>query len=87
LIAIVVYVLCALTALACAILLTRSYLKSRTSLQFWSAVSFAGLTVANVLLVIDLVFVPQYDLNLYRSLVTLGSGAVLLCSLISETTS
>jgi hypothetical protein len=59
----------------------------RTRLLFWSAVSFAGLTVANVVLVIDLVIVPQYDLNLYRNLVTLISGAVLLYSLISETTS
>jgi hypothetical protein len=86
-IAVSVYVLCAATALACAVLLTRGYLKTRTRLQFWSGVSFAGLTLANVLLVVDLVIVPQYDLALYRSLVTLASAMVLLYSLISETTS
>jgi hypothetical protein len=87
-IAIAVYVLCAATAFACAALLARSYIvHMRTRLQFWSAVSFAGLTIANILLVIDLVLVPNVDLNVYRSVITLTSGAVLLYSLISETTS
>lgn len=86
-IAIIVYVLCAATAFSCAILLARGYNQTRTRLLFWSAVCFVGLTAANVLLVIDLVIIPQQDLSLYRSVVTLVSGAMLLFGLVSEMTS
>jgi hypothetical protein len=85
-IAITVYVLCAATALSCSILLARSYRLTRTKLLFWSALCFAGLTAANILLVIDLVFIPQQDLSVYRNFITLISGALLLYSLISEMT-
>ena len=44
-IASVVYVLCALTALACAVLLFRGYRASGARLLLWSAVCFAGLTL------------------------------------------
>jgi hypothetical protein len=82
-----VYVLCAATALACAILLMRGYRKSRTGLLLWSALCFAGLTLANVLLVVDLMIVPSEDLSLLRSALTLLSGIVLLYGLVSETAS
>ena len=85
-IAVTVYVICAATAFACAILLARTYAKTHVNLIFWSAVCFAGLTLANVLLVIDLVMVPGRDLSIYRDLVTLGSLSVLIYSLVWEMT-
>jgi hypothetical protein len=84
-IAVAVYILCATTALACAGLLVRSYLKSRMRLLFWSAACFVGLTIANVLLVVDLVVLPQHDLSLYRGLFTLGSLLVLIYGFVWET--
>ena len=83
-IATAVYVLCAATALACAVLLGRSYVKTRLPLLFWSALSFVGLGIANVLLVVDLVIVTGVDLSLIRSLFTLSGLAILLYSLIWE---
>ena len=44
--------LCALTSLACAVLLARAWLGSRVPLLFWCFVCFAGLTVNNTLLMI-----------------------------------
>jgi hypothetical protein len=49
-----VYVLCALASLACAVLLLRGWRATRVRLLLWGAVCFAGLTVQNILLVIDM---------------------------------
>ena len=85
-IAAIVYVLCAGTAFACAVLLARGYSKTRSVLLFWSAICFAGLTLANVLLVVDLLIVPDVDLSVLRNLTTLISLLLLIYSLIWETT-
>lgn len=65
-----VYILCALTCLACTILLWRGYLRSRNRLLFWSTWGFCLLTINNFLLVADLVIWPGpwVDLRLERSL-------------------
>src|SRR5688572_28305551 len=79
----VVYGLCALTSLVCALLLLRSYLASRTRLLLWSTVCFAGLFANNVLLVID-ANVPDevLDLSLARAATALASVLALLVGLI-----
>ena len=82
-----VYILCALTSLACTVLLIGRYRKSRVGLLFWSAVAFLLLTVANVLLFIDLVLLGQsMDLSIYRNGVTLIAIGVLLYGLIRNNT-
>jgi hypothetical protein len=78
-----VYLSCALASLLCAILLIRSYLASRTQLLLWSSLCFAGLTLNNFLLFVDLVMVPTaVDLSLYRGLVAVASLLLLLFGLI-----
>jgi hypothetical protein len=57
-----IYSFCALTALVCAVLLLRGYRRSRMALLFWSGLCFLGLTVSNVLLVLDRVVYPDVDL-------------------------
>ncbi len=80
-----VYILCALTSLACAVLLFRAWRASQSSLLFWSGLCFAGLAVNNVLLFVDLVvFADTVDLRLLRNLTALGSVGVLLHGLIAE---
>jgi hypothetical protein len=81
----VVYVLCAATSLACAIMLLSSYRRSGTKLLFWSGLCFAGLTLNNVLLFIDLVVAPGVDLSLWRSTIALASMTVLIYGLVWET--
>lgn len=77
-----VYLLCAITSLICALLLLRSYLANRTPLLFWSSLCFVGLTLNNILLFIDLVIVPTIDLSFYRALCTLIAVLVLVFGLI-----
>jgi hypothetical protein len=76
-----VYILCALTSLACAILLVRSYLASRTRLLWWSSVCFIGLFVNNSILVTDLMLTTS-DLLFLRDITNLASVAALIFGLI-----
>lgn len=80
-----VYALCALTSLACAVLLLRGYLRSRARLLLWSGLCFAGLAANNVILLVDKRVVPAVDLSLWRSLPALAGVAVLLYGLVWET--
>ena len=70
-----VYVLCALTSSLCAFLLLRQYLRAKTPVLFWSAICFVTMTVANILLFIDLVLVPQMNLAIVRGSVSVVGAA------------
>jgi hypothetical protein len=80
-----VYVLCALTSFACAVLLLRAYAHRRVRLLFWSGLSFVGFALGNLFLVIDTMMVPTADLALFRSLPVLAGLAVLIYGLVWET--
>ncbi|HEX2207484.1 MAG TPA: DUF5985 family protein [Longimicrobium sp.] len=80
-----VYALCALTSLACAVLLLRGYVASRARLLLWSGLCFAGLAANNVILLVDKRVVPSIDLSLWRSLPALAGVAILLYGLVWET--
>ena len=68
------YALCALTALACTVLLLRAWLRSRARLLLWSGLCFAGLTANNVVLGLDrLVFI---DVDLLPLRLALGAVSV-----------
>jgi Family of unknown function (DUF5985) len=74
----VVYLLGTLVTLLCAILLLRGYTKVRAPLLLWSGLCFVMLTLANALLFVDLVVLPQ-QINLYVwRLATAASGMLLL---------
>lgn len=77
-----VFLLCAATSLACAVLLLRGYARNRVSLLLWSSLCFVGLAVNNVLLVVDLVVVPGRDLSLVRHLSALSALALLVFGLV-----
>lgn len=79
-----IYLLCAFTSVACAALLFRAWLQSRTPLLLWSALCFAGLTVSNVILVLDRVVFPEVDLSTPRLATALGSLLLLLFGLVWE---
>ncbi|WP_136418966.1 MULTISPECIES: DUF5985 family protein [Oxalobacteraceae] len=80
----VIYFLCALTALTCAFLLLRSYLRQRFRLLLWSGLCFAGLAINNMLLVLDRIFLPEIDLSLVRLLSALIALLPLLYGLVWE---
>ena len=79
----IVYSLCALTSLVCAILLTRSWMRTRERLLMWSSICFVGLFVNNVVLFIDLVVYPtQVDLSLARAATALVAILALVVGLV-----
>jgi hypothetical protein len=77
-----VYGLCALTSVACAILLLRGYWQRRTRLLFWSALCFIGLAANNALLLVDLYVVPNTDLFYVRTGIALAAICVMLYGLV-----
>ena len=79
----VIYSLCALTCLACAVLLFRSYRQARARLIFWSALCFIGLTASNILLVLDRLVLPN-DLSTPRLAAAFLGLLLLLFGLIWE---
>ena len=80
----VVYVLCALTSLLCAILLWRGYRQSRTRLLSASALCFVGLFLNNLMLVIDLRVFPQIDLAVWRIVPAVVGVCALLYGLVLD---
>jgi hypothetical protein len=78
-----VFVLCALTSLACAVLLLRGYFRTRARLLLWTGLCFTGLFVNNVLLIVDS-RTPNVDLSVWRSLPAVAGLALLVYGLIWE---
>ena len=77
-----VFLLCALTSLACAALLLRAYGRRRSRLLLWSGLCFVGLALNNGLLVIDRLILPEVDLSLWRQVPALGGIALLVWGLV-----
>jgi hypothetical protein len=80
--AIAVYVLCALTSLACAVLLLRGYGHSKVTMLLWSGLCFVGLATNNMMLVADVAL--GIDLTLWRKVPALVGVVLLLHGLIGE---
>lgn len=80
-----VYILCALTALCCTVLLMRAWVHRGVRLLFWSGMCFLALTIENALLFVDLVLLPDVDLGMVRNLVALAGLLCLVFALILDT--
>jgi hypothetical protein len=79
----IMYSLCMLTALLCSFLLGRAYSRSRYRLLLWGALSFAGFTLNNALLMIDkIVLGPEVSLFTTRLAVAFLSILVLLYGIL-----
>ena len=77
-----VYVLCALTSIACAVLLLRGWRARGVRLLLWSGLGFVGFAIGNVFLVLDAVMLPEVDLSLGRSLPVLAGLLILIYGLV-----
>lgn len=73
-----VYLLCFFTSAACALLLARSYRRTGARLLFWSGLCFLFLAANNLLVMFDLLILPEIDFRLARHLLALAAVAVLL---------
>jgi hypothetical protein len=80
-----VYTLCLIASAVCSFLLVRSFLRNRSRLLLWSAVCFVLLTVNNMLVVLDLVFLPpSIDLSVLRVATSLAAVSTLLFGFVWE---
>lgn len=80
----IIYLLCTFTCLACFGLLLRAWRTSRSRLLFWSALCFAGLTLNNFLLVVDMLVFTAIDLSTWRLVAALLALLLMLYGLIWE---
>ena len=83
-----VFILCALTSIACAAMLFRGYARSRARFLLWSALCFVGLMLNNLLLFIDKVVLPAVTgfcgvaFSTWRALAALAGLLLLVYGLI-----
>lgn len=81
----VVYSLCAMASVTCAVLLLSAYRRQPTRLALWSGLCFVGLALNNMLLFTDYIITPRVDLSLYRNLTAAASVTLMLAALIWDT--
>jgi hypothetical protein len=79
-----VYLLCFLTCALCAGLLVRSWLKTRTRLLMWMALSFVLFAVNNFFLFADVVLFPTADLWWARFVPAFAGVTVMIIGFIWE---
>lgn len=79
-----VYLLCAATSAACALLLLRAHNRTGTQLLLWSGLCFVGLALNNAILVVDLILVRDVDLATWRLVPAAVGVALLVYGLVWE---
>lgn len=77
-----VYLLCFLTAGACALLLARTYWRTGMRLLLWSALCFLFLAGNSLVVILDLLVFREVDLSPVRTLFSLAAVCVLLFGFI-----
>lgn len=81
----IVYALSALASIVCVILLWRGWKRTGVKLIMWAAWCFVGLTLNNLMVLLDH-FTPNQDLSEVRALPALLGVLVLAYGLIRENT-
>ena len=79
-----IYLLCSATALACAVLLLRTYSRQRHRILLWSGLCFVGMFLNNLLLMLDRIILPEVDLTTLRLTSALLALLPLLYGLVWE---
>lgn len=79
-----VYGLCFLTSVVCALLLGRSYFKTRARLLLWSALCFVFLALNNFVVVLDMLVYPDIDFRAARTALALAGVLTLLFGFIMD---
>lgn len=83
--AVLIYVLCAMTALVCAVMLLLGSRRTGSRMLFWSGLCFAGLAFTNLVVVVDaLELFPHENFGTLRLASALLALMLLLYGLIFE---
>jgi hypothetical protein len=80
----IVFALCAATAVLCAGLLLRGYLRSGARGLLWACLCFVGLSLNNLLLIVDRYVFTSVDMSLWRLSIALVSTLLLVCGLLLD---
>lgn len=80
----VIYLLCALTSLACAVLLHQSARRAGSRMLFWCGLCFWLMSLASALVIVDHYVITGVELWPLRHGTSLVAVAVLLYGLIFE---
>lgn len=80
----IIYVLCMAASAICAVLLARTYARTRSRLLLWTALSFALLAVNNLFLVLDMLVFLKADLWPLRALSFQAALLLLLYGFVWE---
>ena len=78
----IVYLLCFLTAAACALLLARTYWRTGMRLLLWSGLCFLFLAGNSLVVILDLLVLREVDLSLVRTGLSFAAVCVLLYGFI-----
>lgn len=83
-----VYLLCALMSVACAYLLLRGHHSTGSRLLLWAGLCFGLLAVNNIVLIVDVIILPEIDFQgtVWRNGIGAVGGSLLLFGLIWELT-
>lgn len=79
-----VYSLCFLTSALCAGLLIRQFRRSPSPVLLWSGACFVLLALANLIVVVDRLILPEISFRTVRLVLTLLAVSVLLFGFIWE---
>lgn len=80
----IVYILCAILSLACALMLLSGYRKNKFRLLLWSSIGFFGFALNNALLFADIVMIPNMDLSIIRTVPALLGMIIMVYGLVSD---
>ena len=78
----IVYLLCLITAVGCALLLTQAWRRTKAPLLLWSALCFGFLALNNLFVVLDMVVVLGTNLTIARQITALSAISVMLYGFI-----
>jgi hypothetical protein len=81
-----VYILCAVTSMACAVLLLRNYFRTPSRLALWTGLAFVAFAANNLLLFVDMRVIQSIDFTFWRDVTALLAVILLLYGLVTETT-
>ena len=82
----IIYILCALTSLATAVILLRNFKRTNVRFLLWSGLCFVGLALGNILLVVDMLLWPWNDLSMIRLTPAVIGYAILIYGCIWDVT-
>lgn len=80
----IVYILCAVLSLSCALLLMSGFRKNKFRLLFWSSIGFFGFALNNILLFVDIIMLPSTDLLVLRTMPALIGMMIMVYGLVSD---